>query len=124
MHSKDKASFTRAYLETPNYGEHNFSSSNWPLWLNWPSLLFLLLNPSLVTYLHAHGHGHPGVSPISLPPKAAPRAEMIYNAQGEASCGKSSCSPSPPVTVLQAAASLPSAMNPSIGAPDGKCEPQ
>lgn len=83
-------------------------------WLGWPSLLFLLINRSPVTYLHAHCHKNPGVSPVSLPPKAIPCAEMIHNARGKASCGKSSYSPSPPVMGLQAAASLPSAMNPSI----------
>lgn len=46
-----------------------------------------------------------GVSPISLPPKATPYAEMIYNAPGEAPCGRNS--PSPPVMEPQAAVSLP-----------------
>lgn len=46
-----------------------------------------------------------GVSPINLPPKATPYAEMIYNAPGEAPCDRNS--PSPAVMKPQAAASLP-----------------
>lgn len=68
--------------------------------------MFLLINRSLLTYSHAiMGSLVRGVSPINLPPKATPYAEMIYNAPGEAPCGRNS--PSPAVMKPQAAAYLP-----------------
>lgn len=92
---KDKASFTWAQEETPNSCEHHSSSPPWLLVAD-VALLIVSINKSISSPLHAQCHGNPRVNPISLPPKATLRAEMIYNARGKASCGKSRCNPSPP----------------------------